>query len=400
MRSVASRRSSPELPQHELRRLRFREPRETQFRHHYFGRYAAQAERYLLFGLGAFLLFIIPDLLLLHEHVTAVVSVRLGVTLVLALLLYLSSRPWGRRFIMPLETFGLVLVNLAIVYIGMLAIEDGVKEYQSGTLLVILFAATLSRLTFRYCVLTIALALISYSLLLWQPDLHEGRSYTINNLVICSAVTVLALIACYQREYESRRDFFNTRLLEEQHQQLQVAQARLTYLSQRDALTELYNRRYFDESFARHSQLCARAGAPLSVLVVDVDHFKAYNDYGGHQAGDDALRQVAQVLAAHARRKEDFAARLGGEEFALVLPVMAHEGAMRVAEQLRRRVEERALPHPNGGVVTISVGVATQEEQRDQDDLASAQLLERADKAMYQAKAAGRNRIASAETLN
>lgn len=382
------------LPLDELRRLRFREPRETQFRHFYFAVYASKAVRYLLFGLLLFVLFAIADWLLLSAHLYSVLAVRLAVATLLLVMLHCSTRQWGRPFIMPLESFGLLLINGAIIYIGLLAARDGVPEYQSGTLLVVLFAATLSRLTFRYSLLTIALALLSYSLLLLVPEAQATRSVTINNLAICLAVTVLALITCYQREYDCRRDFFTTRLLEEQTQQLQVAQARLTWLAQRDSLTELYNRRYFDEQFASHSQLCGRAGAPLSLLMVDVDHFKAYNDRFGHQAGDDTLRQVAKLLAAMARRKEDFAARIGGEEFALLLPVMTLEGALRLAEQLRRRVEEQAIPHPGGGVVTVSIGVACQPELGERlADIGPAALLARADQALYQAKAEGRNRV-------
>lgn len=389
------------LPVDELRRLRFREPRETQFRHFYFAVYASKAVRYLLFGLLLFVLFAIADWLLLGAHLYSVLAVRLAVATLLLVMLHCSTRPWGRPFIMPLESFGLLLINGAIIYIGLLAARDGVPEYQSGTLLVVLFAATLSRLTFRYSLLTIALALLSYSLLLLVPEAQATRSVTINNLAICLAVTVLALITCYQREYDSRRDFFTTRLLEEQTQQLQVAQARLTWLAQRDSLTELYNRRYFDEQFASHSQLCARAGAPLALLLVDVDHFKAYNDGFGHQAGDDTLRQVARLLAAMARRKEDFAARIGGEEFALLLPVMSQEGAMRLAEQLRRRIEELALPHPRGGVVTISIGVACQPETSEPLSAeAPAALLALADQGLYQAKAAGRNRVVDAGYLS
>ncbi len=384
-------RMGDQLPWDELRRLRFNEPRESQFRHYYYGRHLRRDSSYLRFGLLFFWLFVIPDVLLLEHYQWQVMGIRLGVVVLLIGLLYVMALPWGRRFVMGLEVFGLVTINLAVVLIGYLAVRDGVVEYQSATLLVILFAAALSRLTFRLCALTIGLALLSYSLLLLLPETLAARNFTINNLTLCLAITILSLMTSYQREFETRREFVHTRMLEEKHQQLQAAQARLSYLSLRDPLTDLYNRRYFEEIFSRQGQLCSRAGASLSLLLFDIDQLEQFRQQRGHVAADEALRDLGLMFAAHARRKEDFAARLGEENFALVLPLMAFDDAVRVAEQLRRRTEDMALGEQLP--LTISMGVASAELQRDQDGVALATLRERAELALKQAREQGGNRL-------
>ncbi len=169
----------------------------------------------------------------------------------------------------------------------------------------------------------------------------------------------------------------------------------LTDLVRRDPLTELPNRRRFDESLTEECRRCSRVGAPLSLLFVDVDYFKRFNDTFGHAAGDDCLRRVAQALSEALPRAGDLVARYGGEEFVALLPETSHDGAGTVAERFRASVEALNIPNPASAVedhVTISVGAVT----ADPDYLAHAgrDLLKAADRVLYEAKAAGRNRVA------
>ncbi len=158
---------------------------------------------------------------------------------------------------------------------------------------------------------------------------------------------------------------------------------RLEHLSMSDPLTGLGNRRAFDEALAVEMARARRAGGSMGVVILDVDHFKQFNDRHGHQAGDDALVTVAKVLAQEARA-EDRACRIGGEEFALLLPGADDAAAAAVAERVRRAVEA-AGAEPAG--VTVSLGVAA---SRGDDPRG---LLESADARLYVAKAAGRNRV-------
>lgn len=160
--------------------------------------------------------------------------------------------------------------------------------------------------------------------------------------------------------------------------------------SLRDPLTGLFNRRYLEESLARELQRCERRGLPLSVLMLDVDHFKRFNDTHGHAAGDALLSQVGRQIEA-AVRAEDIACRYGGEEFTLVMPELDAAGACARAERIRRAVEVTTVQHLGQqlGPVTISVGIATFPGDGHAPDL----LLQMADATLYRAKAEGRNRV-------
>ncbi|MCZ8294065.1 MAG: GGDEF domain-containing protein [Hylemonella sp.] len=178
--------------------------------------------------------------------------------------------------------------------------------------------------------------------------------------------------------------------------ELEAVNRQLAALSSTDALTGLANRRRFDEVWETEWQRAARMGLPLALALIDVDHFKAYNDHYGHQAGDACLRDVASLLAAEARRSGELVARYGGEEFVLVLPGVTADEARTVAERIRAAVEGRAMPHehsPVAGFVTISIGVASARVQRAEQ---AEVLLKEADGALYLAKHQGRNRVMTA----
>jgi|JI9StandDraft_2_1071091.scaffolds.fasta_scaffold112261_1 diguanylate cyclase (GGDEF)-like protein len=173
---------------------------------------------------------------------------------------------------------------------------------------------------------------------------------------------------------------------------LEAARAALDRLARRDALTELFNRRYFHECYEVELRRAWRTGSPLAVLMIDADHFKVLNDTHGHQAGDEVLRQMAR-LCAGALRPYDLLARYGGEEFVVLLPGLQLEAACTVAERIRRAVADmRCITAPGVELRTsVSVGVACLDRSEGDADTEGPALLQRADRAMYRAKAAGRN---------
>jgi diguanylate cyclase (GGDEF)-like protein len=169
---------------------------------------------------------------------------------------------------------------------------------------------------------------------------------------------------------------------------------RLAILSVSDGLTGLANRRRLDEALQAEWQRAARQGQPLALVMMDVDHFKNYNDRYGHLEGDQCLRRIASALSARAKRTGDLAARFGGEEFTVILPGLALEQATGWAETLRADIEALHVAHEGSelGVVTISCGVASMVPTREGTVV---DMLRRADEALYRAKAAGRNRVAA-----
>jgi diguanylate cyclase (GGDEF)-like protein len=176
--------------------------------------------------------------------------------------------------------------------------------------------------------------------------------------------------------------------------QLEEANAKLQSLSELDALTGIANRRRFEETLAREWRRSVRDGLALSLVMIDIDHFKAFNDAQGHQLGDQCLRRVAHEIRSALTRPGDLLARYGGEEFAAILPSTPLRGAEAVAEVLRSRVEAMATRHPRSPreVVTISLGVATASPGRS---VSPEALVAAADEALYRAKDAGRNRVES-----
>ena len=173
---------------------------------------------------------------------------------------------------------------------------------------------------------------------------------------------------------------------------LQNANHQLSILALTDSLTGIGNRRYFDEQFQSLLSMAQRGKAPLAVLMIDLDHFKRYNDLYGHQAGDDCLRQVGGCIADSFQRSGDCAARYGGEEFAVISIGMSADELQQHAQQLCDKVRALNLAHLDSpcGVVTVSVGGVARIPTRD---TLVVSLLKAADKALYQAKQRGRNRV-------
>jgi diguanylate cyclase (GGDEF)-like protein len=167
----------------------------------------------------------------------------------------------------------------------------------------------------------------------------------------------------------------------------------LNDIAERDGLSGLYNRRMFDTLAHRLWLHAQRNREALQVILVDIDHFKAFNDLYGHQAGDSCIRQVAAIIARAARRPLDFCARYGGEEFVLVLYAPSGSDPSTVPEQIRRETIALGIPHAGSaaaGTITVSIGsaIAPPGSQRS-----LAGLIQAADEALYRAKQLGRNRV-------
>ncbi len=196
-----------------------------------------------------------------------------------------------------------------------------------------------------------------------------------------------------------QKDVTDRILLEEQligeKRSLAEAAESLAALAMRDGLTGIYNRRYFDTQLHVKHKIAQRTNSPLTLMMIDVDHFKAYNTTYGHPGGDAVLRTVAHSLNESFTRSSDFVARYGGEEFVILSTGLNHENAGRFADGLCNRVRSQRIPHVGApsGFLTVSIGYAV---QSCVDDQSIALLIARADKALYAAKEQGRDRAAAA----
>jgi diguanylate cyclase (GGDEF)-like protein len=232
---------------------------------------------------------------------------------------------------------------------------------------------------------TLALRLAAMALLLWAGWRYSRR---------------LQADLAEQRHLRAEVSDAKRVLEEKVHQrtaELEDANRQLETLSTTDALTGLANRRRFEKYWAEEWQRAMRQGTPLAVIMIDVDHFKNYNDHYGHQIGDDCLRRLGAVLRAAVRRAGELAARYGGEEFVVVLPGANAQQAVEAAAVILSAIQAEQIPHANSPVapvLTLSLGVAAGSPGPGED---RDRLIRLADQALYQAKDLGRNRVVLAD---
>jgi diguanylate cyclase (GGDEF)-like protein len=294
-----------------------------------------------------------------------------------ALLAWFAWHPSYLRRYLPLANFAVPTRNVFVsVAVAAMAARGQVE------LLIVMPIMVLSPffflgLHFRPAVVSVALTIVSFTvaaLVFAMPATALARSCGF--LVITAAVSALA---AWQTERQSRRSFLEGRL---------IAQ-----LAEQDALTGAKNRRVFDEQLTRLWQQAVEDQRPLAILLIDVDHFKDYNDRYGHQAGDVALQQVATAVQAQIHRPLDVLSRYGGEEFAALLYDIDGVQARDIAERMRRAVSDLSIEHRGSRtarVVTVSIGVAAIQPSAHRGPLGALQL---ADEALYAAKVRGRDNV-------
>jgi diguanylate cyclase (GGDEF)-like protein len=278
--------------------------------------------------------------------------------------------------------FANVLAPATIILLVTFSRNSDVGASRGALTLVLLFITVVVRLRFWYA-LSACLAILAVQVVV--PSIMNVPLPGNVGLVIVTIAATLTANYTLEREYR-------VNYLQRVHGRLQGARLsamvkQLHDLAQHDSLTGLANRRAMD---AQLEELFAR-GERFAVILVDIDAFKAFNDAYGHQIGDDCLRRVAAMLRASMRFTTDRIARMGGEEFAVVLPRTSLDDARLMAERMRKSVLELRIPHlgsPTGDVVSISLGVSASVAPT-----APGELIRTADRALYRAKALGRNRV-------
>ncbi|WP_418186597.1 diguanylate cyclase [Aliarcobacter lanthieri] len=227
---------------------------------------------------------------------------------------------------------------------------------------------------------------ISRDIDILYESFEEEISIYIFLYFILSIVLIPILYILQKRRYKLKLDEIETdRILKE----------KLEAFAYIDGLTEIPNRRHFDQVFEKEWEYCLRNNKTLCTILIDIDFFKKYNDFYGHQVGDECLKKVAQTLKNSLNRSHDFVARYGGEEFVVILPDTNFEGAIKIAEILRNSIKELNIPHKNSdvsNVVTISLGLSF---VIPNNDITPEILLRRSDESLYQSKNTGRDKVSS-----
>ena len=345
-------------------------------------------------------LFLFTDREMLTDAYRTAWQIRLGiVTPCMLIILALLHYRVFIRYIDFMADFLIVLSASSIIMILHFSHHPNVVHYHTGIILIIMFGNIVVRLRFWHALVVSSLIFALY--VLTVPEITAMQPpVMINSSVVLFSAIIISLIGNYQIESALRRNYLRNLLKEIETIRLEKAKTELELISSRDVLTGLANRRNFDTFLNTEWQMGAQYRTPLSLLFLDVDDFKSYNDHYGHQAGDVCLREIAEVLKSCIHRSRDLCARYGGEEFVVLLPNTDEKSALQIAEKLRKNIELENIPHQYsrvGHYVTVSVGVATMMPQKI---LPPHRLVELADKALYRAKDLGRNQVRTLDEKN
>ncbi len=298
--------------------------------------------------------------------------------------LLVSYRPKRYAIYQHMLALNALLIGLIVTSITTRASLGGMPYFFAAEIGYIFAVWLVLGLLFRHAM--IVASVISLACLFGIANWGFSPQEALFNSIMLILVNLLGAYSCYQLEYAARKAFLESQLLNQ--------------LAERDGLTSLHNRRSFDDYIERIWRQSRREQTQLTIMMIDIDHFKAYNDFYGHQAGDDALKKVADVISMGAQRPLDFSARYGGEEFSLVLfgPVGGY--GYDLPDQIRKAVESLKIPHEASSVgkyMTISIGVAL---VMPGDERSQAGAIQMADEALYQAKEDGRNRVVVKESVH
>lgn len=361
-----------------FRDLQFEPGLEAEYRAYYWSRYLGRTRAVLAAGAVLFALFALKDLRTLPEEVWQITAgIRLllivpCILMVIALSYVQALRLWMEALIVGGVFIAMAGLSAAILISASL----GSPLPYEGLILVIVFTLFLSGLRFHKASLSTVATVIGYiaaGMVIGMPTavLLQQAYYLIS-------IMLIGMAGAYSLELSMRASFLSEN----------VARSR----SLRDPLTLLYNRRAAMDHLDRSWALACRERQPLAMLLIDVDHFKRFNDLYGHVPGDGCLTEVAMILQDRVRRPMDIVARYGGEEFLAVVYGISERNLVRFCENLRRSVEKLGIPHaenpPHLGV-TVSIGAAWTVPMPGST---IASTLEEADRALYRAKAKGRNR--------
>lgn len=380
------------LLRHGFRLLNFGAPLESIYRSQEPAQYRFRNRLFLAVGFVIVLGFdaiqpsFAPDVDVLVNYIRLVLLCPL-----IALSLAITFLPSYQKFEYPC----LALANFAncvtVIFSMYFSKSPDAVHFHSLLMLAVVYGNLLQRLPFWFSLAWTSSVMVVYALTL---GLHSEASALQNYYVTLFLIVCIAgLVANYVVDFRARHDFLQSILLKSEKEKLEKTRVELYRAAVKDVTTGLYNRRYFDLQLGLQWRKSFEEKRTIALLFVDVDCFKRFNDFYGHQAGDECLRKVAETLASIDKRPMDLIARYGGEEFVVLLPGMGWARAMEFAERARQMVMDLGIEHRASLVcdkVTVSIGVAVMQPERSSK---SDELIQVADNALYKAKREGRNRV-------
>lgn len=378
--------------------LRFPSSLEKDYRRRNDEAYIRSSRGVLFFGLLIYLVFGISDFALGLDKKGELLTMRITVTSILVMAFFIIINPKHTRWAVFVVTFGMIFIGLSIIVFMSLLEAPYSYAYHLGMIpwqvFILIALRTYTRAIF-VCSITVFVTYVIYTL----NTEYQLTGTVIDTLVLefelmfvtfWGLLIIIGVYLGYFMEKFSRVDYVNNRLLALDAERLTLLSEELHVLSTTDSLTGLSNRRHLEKQLDSEWSRAQRASDSISLIMIDIDYFKKYNDFYGHQEGDDCLQQVSELLLQHVKRGGELVARYGGEEFMILLPRVELAEAQSIAEKIRIDVVSLNIPHADSdkGRVTISSGVAaTVPVAGDGIDA----LIKAADSALYCAKDAGRD---------
>jgi diguanylate cyclase (GGDEF)-like protein len=378
-----------------FQRLALPEPLESGFEQSTFAQRSARLWIEGLVAIGFFNIYVIADYFLRGGNSWFPLQVRLCLVTPIALLVNVSMR-WSPNKVYRETSIAVTSCLIGVTHLYLESNRNAASSAyaQVGLIVAVIFVNVVMRLHFLYA-LSASAVLLASDLIFIHHDNFLNASEKLLGITLAVCAISMTVIANYSIGREERVGYLMRLRSEIQSRELSFLNIELQRISSIDSLTGLANRHSYELQFSKLWRAAVDAGSCFSVIVIDIDHFKNTNDTRGHLYGDRVLVRVASLLLQSLRCQDDFAARFGGEEFVVLLPGATREGAMIVAERIRKLVEvagSPALPEPGSHprLSTVSCGVAScyPSGANCQED-----LLDAADKALYRAKAGGRNLV-------
>lgn len=383
----------------------------------------------LFLGVILYVVFLALDIITYMEHSSVVPAARLFTLLVMLFASYRAIIQNKADDVISVTALICVLANVQVLVSSASLPPPYDKLYSLGVIPMMIYSTCVFRACFKHLAVISFVIIISYIVFfvfrlgfydaMFTPD-AIATDYSLLVLVILCLTALLGVYSAWLVEQVQRSDWLSHQMLRAEKSQQVKLMNLLHRRSLTDDLTKLFNRRYFDKQFEKQWRWHSQHSKPLSVLMLDIDWFKRFNDNYGHQKGDVCLQQISKILSenvkadnqiqrsqlkkSQAEKHKDTAllARYGGEEFIILLPDTKHERALEFAKLICQQVFAAKIPHDFSPLkfCTISIGVSSVHKPSEADKvIAMARIIKQADDALYEAKAQGKNRVISATSL-
>ncbi|WP_051284257.1 GGDEF domain-containing protein [Desulforegula conservatrix] len=338
-------------------------------------------------------LFLLTDIQMVPDIWKLAWTIRICIiTPSMLLLLMAIKKNWLNSKLEYIVDLLVMITTVSIIIIYDLSDHHNASYYHTGIILSVMFGNIVVRLRFWHAFIISWTTFILYIVIVNRIHNFEPANI-MNSIIVCFTATAISQVANYQMELDERYNYLRSKIKEITNLRLSISRDELERISTIDELTGIANRRLFDSAFDKEWRVALRYQAPISLIFMDIDEFKAFNDFYGHQAGDECLKKVARLIKTNVHRPHDLCARYGGEEFVILLSDTCLDSAMVIAEKMRHSLDSAKIPHQNSKVadhVTACFGVACLIPSIEGFH---SELLENADKALYMAKESGKNTV-------